>query len=286
MIVDSHVHVFSANSVKYPLSPAAPYDPEPAPLEQLIITMGMSSVDVAVAVQPQPYEWDNSYLSDSLAEQSDRLIGIGLVNPRSPDAAADLLALAKPGRIQGFRLNLDSDDEGLWLTDGTVDPLWKVAADEGLVVCMQIEPRHAGAVLTLASRFKDTRFVVDHLGKPDVTEGAPYPGFRPILDLAELEGAHIKLSGLFYASRQEFPYEDTIPVVELVWRAFGARRMLWGTDFPNIFKACGYQAALDHTKHNLPFLSDDDKAWILGKTAASLWDLPEGTAPDLEPDLD
>ncbi len=282
MIVDSHVHVFSANSVKYPLSPAAPYDPDPAPLEQLIITMGMSGVDVAVAVQPQPYEWDNSYISDSLAEQPDRLIGIGLVDPGSPDAAADLLALAKPGRIQGFRLNLDSGDEGLWLTDGTVDPLWQVAADQGLVVCMQIEPRQAGRVLTLASRFKDARFVIDHLGKPDVTEGAPYASFRPILDLAGLEGAHIKLSGLFYASRQEFPYEDVTPVVELVWRAFGARRMLWGTDFPNIFKACGYQAALDHTNQNLPFLSDDDKAWILGKTAASLWNLPEGSAPDLD----
>ncbi len=281
VIVDSHVHIFSANSVKYSLSPSAPYHPDPAPLEQLIITMGMSGVDVAVAVQPQPYAWDNSYLSDALAECPDRLIGIALVNPRSPDSASELLALTEPGRFQGFRLNLDGDDEGLWLTDGTVDALWKVAADRGLVVCMQIEPQHAGRLRTLASRFRDVRFVVDHLGKPDVTEGAPYPSFRPILELAELDGAHIKLSGVFYASRQEFPYQDMIPMVRLAWEAFGARRMLWGTDFPNIFKACGYEAALDHVKSHLPFLSDDDKAWILGRTAATLWNLPQGTAPDL-----
>jgi predicted TIM-barrel fold metal-dependent hydrolase len=279
VIVDSHVHVFSANSVKYPLSPSAPYDPDPAPLEQLIITMGVSGVDVAV--QPQPYGWDNSYLSDSLAASPDRLIGIALVDPRSPDAVSDLVALTRRGRFQGFRLNLDSDDEALWLTDGTADSLWKVAADQGLVVCLQIEPRHAGSLRSLASRFKDVRFVVDHLGKPDVTEGAPYPSFRPILDLADLDGAHIKLSGLFSASKQAFPYQDTIPLVKLVSEAFGARRMLWGTDFPDIFKACGYEAALDHVKSHLPFLSDDDKPWILGKTAATLWNLPDGTAPDL-----
>ncbi len=281
MIVDSHVHIFSANSVKYPHAPTAPYDPDPAPLEQLIITMGISGVDVAVAVQPQPYGWDNSYLSDSLAESPDRLIGIALVDPRSPDAASDLLALTRSGRFQGFRLNLDSDDEGLWLTDGTVDALWRVAADQDLVVCTQIEPHHAGRLRTLASRFKDVRFVVDHLGKPDVTEGAPYPSFRSVLDLAELPGAHIKLSGLFYASRQDFPYEDTIPLVKLAWEAFRAQRMLWGTDFPNIFKACGYESALDHVKSHLPFLSDDDKVWILGKTAGTLWNLPDGAAPDL-----
>jgi hypothetical protein len=28
-------------------------------------------------------------------------------------------------------------------------------------------------------------------------------------------------------------------------------------------------------------LSDDDKVWILGKTARTLWNLPDGAAPDL-----
>ena len=281
VIVDSHLHVFSANSVRYPLSPTAPYDPHPAPLEQLIITMGLSGVDVAVAVQPQPYGWDNSYLSDCLRDQPDRLIGIALIDPRSREAPMELLELCKDGRFQGFRLNLERDDDGSWLGDGTVDALWHRAADRGLVVCMQIHPRHARSLRDLASRFPHARFVVDHLGKPDVGEAHPYPSYQPILDLADHEGAHIKLSGLFHASRRDFPYADVTPFIKLAWEAFGSRRMLWGTDFPNVLSRCGYPAALDHVRDELPFLSDDDKEWILGKTAASIWDLPDGKAPRL-----
>ena len=281
MIVDSHAHVFSANAVKYPLSPHASYDPDPAPLEQLIISMGMSGVDVAVAIQPQPYGWDNSYLADSLAAIPDRLVGIALVDPRSPAAAPDLLALTKSRRFQGFRLNLTTDKRDLCLTDGMVDPLWKAAADHNLVVSLNMDPRQAPSVRSIASKFKGVRFVIDHLGKPDLTEGAPFPSFRPILDLADLDGAYIKLSGLFQISRRQFPYEDTTPIIKLVAEAFGPTRMLWGADFPNVFKACGYEATLDHVNAHIPFLSDEDKAWILGKTAATLWDLPDGTAPDL-----
>lgn len=281
MIVDSHLHVFSINTARYPLAPDAPYEPDPAPVEQLLITMGISGVDVAIAVQPQPYMWDNSYLSDCLDAYPDRLVGIALVNPRSAEGPAKLRQLCSSGRFQGFRLNMGPDDDGAWLGDGLVDPLWAVAADMGLVVCLQMHPRHAAPLSRLATRFPAVNFVVDHLGKPDVNERPPYRSFQPVLDLAAHPRAYIKLSALFHFSKQDYPYGDTIPAVEAVYRAFGARRMLWGTDFPNILKACGYQAALDHVRNELPILTAADKEWILGKTAASIWKLPKGMIPSL-----
>src|SRR3990172_5176539 len=280
-IVDAHLHVFSMNVVRYPMAANAPYEPEPAPVEQLLITMGMSGVDVAVAVQPQPYRWDNSYLSDCLEAHPDRLIGICLADPRSPEGPAELRRLCAGGRFQGFRLNVGPDDDGAWLADGTVDPLWSVASEMNLVVCVQMTPRHAPHLRAQAARFPGVRFVVDHLGLPDVGEPPPYQRFQNVLRLAELPTAHVKLSALFAFSKQGFPYVDTLPFVELAHKEFEASRMLWGTDFPNVLQECGYQAALDHVRGEIPFLTEVDREWILGRTAASLWRLPKGKAPDL-----
>ena len=49
------------------------------------------------------------------------------------------------------------------------------------------------------------------------------------------------------------------------------QRLLWGTDFPHIFRNIGYRAGLDLFRRHMGFLNEEDKQWLLGKTALSIW---------------
>jgi len=45
---------------------------------------------------------------------------------------------------------------------------------------------------------------------------------------------------------------------------------MWGSDFPPVASHEGYAKALEMVD-KIPFFTESDKGWILGKTALSLW---------------
>jgi len=57
----------------------------------------------------------------------------------------------------------------------------------------------------------------------------------------------------------------------MVYDAFGASRMMWDSDFPPVAGREGYHNALYWTLEYINYRSDDDKEWMIGKTATSLF---------------
>jgi predicted TIM-barrel fold metal-dependent hydrolase len=62
------------------------------------------------------------------------------------------------------------------------------------------------------------------------------------------------------------PYANLYPYIERLVRAFGAKRCFWGTDLSRMIGAygMGYKDAIAHLR-GLPFLTEQDKEWILGR---------------------
>jgi hypothetical protein len=58
-----------------------------------------------------------------------------------------------------------------------------------------------------------------------------------------------------------------------MYEAFGSHRMLWGADRTRLTST--YEECLRHFQEGLDFLSEADKEWVLGKTAASILGWPE-----------
>ncbi|MHB1417828.1 MAG: amidohydrolase family protein, partial [Chloroflexota bacterium] len=71
-------------------------------------------------------------------------------------------------------------------------------------------------------------------------------------------------------SVEPYPYPDAVALVRRVYERFGAQRMLWGTDFPYVQAKEGYGRALELVQQYI-FMSPDDREWLLGRTAASLY---------------
>jgi len=59
--------------------------------------------------------------------------------------------------------------------------------------------------------------------------------------------------------------------MQMVYDACGASRMMWGSDFPPMSGREGYHNALYWTMEYINYRSDDDKEWMIGKTATSLF---------------
>jgi predicted TIM-barrel fold metal-dependent hydrolase len=276
-VIDTHVHV-------WPLDDAPGHRPAPdakirapkeaAPVEWLLQDMEEYAIDHCVLVQSSAFGWDNTYMVECLERYPGRFKAIGLVDPENPDNARDLERWMARG-LSGFRfhpLYYDKEERGPWWIDAREsDALWHAARDTNAILQFHFWPRHAPALARMVERHPDVRVIVDHIGKPDVTEAPPYPSFDPVLRLADFPNVYAKIGDYQIASQQKtFPWTDTHPFVRLLADRFGPDRMMWGTGYPRTARLVPLDQALRYVREELP-LTPDERAKILWDTPARLF---------------
>jgi L-fuconolactonase len=143
------------------------------------------------------------------------------------------------------------------------------------VVQFHLRAEHAPQVATIAERYPHLRLILDHMGYPDLDRGPQ--AFQPIVELARYPNIVLKLSDVAGRSRQGFPYADVHPYIQMLIDAYGAARMVWGTGYPGKHRQKhNWPALADELRlirEGIPFLTEADRARILGGTAAALWRL-------------
>ena len=272
LVVDAHTHVWRA----------VPDHPEPAativspasdvPPSLLADWMEEAGVARAVVVQPICAGTDNEYVVGLAAAAPDRHAAVCVVDPASPAAATELERWAARG-ARGVRLRplLPAEADVLESAAGRV--LWEAAGRLGLVVSILGGPACLRALRARAEEFSDVPVVLDHAGYPDLGRGA-----AELLDLAGAPSVHVKVSGFHYFSSEPYPYRDSLPLLRELHRAFGARRLLWGSDFPHVLLRCGYRRSRLLGDTLLDFLDDAELAEVMGGTASRLyWRDPDGS---------
>lgn len=75
-------------------------------------------------------------------------------------------------------------------------------------------------------------------------------------------------------SAQPFPYPDAARQVKRIYSSFGARRLMWGTDWPICLKQLSYSDAVLLFRNHLGFLPAEDHNQILYGTAQRVWPFP------------
>jgi L-fuconolactonase len=275
-IVDIHPHIISDDETRYPPAPLfgkrSDWSKErPTTVETLIESMDAAGVAKAAVVHSSTtYGFDNSYVLEGCGKYPDRLVAVGSVDVLQPDAPArirDWVGLGLAG-LRLFTGGSTKEFDPSELDDPRSFPAWELCGELGLPMCIQTGPIGLPQVTALAKRFPNVAIILDHLGRPEVSDGAPYAAAQSLFDLAPLQNIYLKLTPRIFGDvkKEKASAETFFPrVVE----AFGAKRMAWGSNYPT---SPGTLAEILGTAQaGLASLSGEDREWIFGKTAQQLY---------------
>jgi predicted TIM-barrel fold metal-dependent hydrolase len=87
-----------------------------------------------------------------------------------------------------------------------------------------------------------------------------------LLSLAGEPNAWIKCSYFPEAAKdlEAFPFPVAQDHLRRLYEHVGAERLVWGSNFPNVRRACTYREALDFIRVECSFLGEADRAGLLG----------------------
>jgi L-fuconolactonase len=271
VIVDTHVHVASHDTDRYPMNPLRAGGSEwwrsPVSAEDLLAVMDDHQVDQAVLVHALgAYSYDCSYTVEAARVDLDRLRAVVAVDMSGADPAGALEALIDPA-VSGVRvLSIGPGDTG-WYTDERSHRVWRVAGEAGLSVIVMASEAQLAAFRPAILADPRVVTIIDHCGLPK-TEGGLVDASSPLLALADLPNVWVKVSTPVFLAEPDATSAARL-VEQLVGR-FGSGRVVWGSDFPQTADL-DYPGKLALAAAATAGLSPEEREKVMGANAASLW---------------
>jgi 2-pyrone-4,6-dicarboxylate lactonase len=234
------MHVFGPFE-RYPLAAERAYNVPPAPLEAHERMKRQVGLERTVLVQASGYAMDNRAMLAALRALGERGRAVAVV---PLDAPREELSRMKQRGVAGVRLNLvtlasrHGGDPAALLERyaALVGPL-------GWHVQLFLPPRTLFGLEQAIARCP-VPVVIDHMGLPDAAAGLAQPGFQALLRLLRLGHVWAKLAGADRITRATGRLREAIPFMRALVAA-APRRLVWGSDWPNIGFHSGTQVKDD-----------------------------------------
>jgi len=242
------------------------------PIESLEFEMNQAGVDAVVLIQ-HGGTYNNDYLFEEAGKRGDRFKVVVMIDPEDSDPLGTLEKLAEQGAV-GVRIAPDGAFNAL----SNQTDMWRRAGELGLVISSLGDAKRFSA-----SSFKktiddcpDTQIVIEHLAGVGIAD-EPYADYKSALECASRPNTTIKVPGLGEITKRpprllpDFRFDNIPPLFEMAYEAFGANRMMWGSDYPPSAGREGYGNTLEGVRSHPAFANGDDIDWVLGKTAARVF---------------
>jgi predicted TIM-barrel fold metal-dependent hydrolase len=266
MIVDAQVHLWKAESPDWPWVPGRkPQLPEPFTIEKLVPLMDEAGVDRAVIVPPSWPGDRNDYGLEAAKRYPDRFAVMGRIPLQNPDSAKLLPTWKQQPGMVGVRTTFMRDQATL-LTSGTADWLWPAAEKAGLPI-MFLAPGNIPRFAPIAERHPGLPLIIDHMSLMQETAqaGKIREAIDDVVALSKFPNVSVKLSSAPTYSFDPYPWPDMTEHIKRCFDAYGPQRCYWGTDLTNAFAKSTYRQRVTHFTEELPFLSEEDKDWVMGR---------------------
>jgi predicted TIM-barrel fold metal-dependent hydrolase len=150
--------------------------------------------------------------------------------------------------------------------------MWKCGAEEGLAMCHLIDPDSLPAVDRMCRNHPETPVVIDHMCRIGADGTVREADVKALCDLAQHKQVRVKVSAFYALGKKEPPYDDLAPMIRRLLDAYGPQRLMWASDCPfQVDPGHTYEDSIALVRDRLDFLSDDDRQWLLRKTAESVF---------------
>ena len=274
-LIDAHVHFWDPRALRYPWLDAYPslrrrYGPA-----EYAAAVGDAPVSAVVLVEGNCIPAQNlaevrgfERIAEAVAVAG--IVAFADVTSALPDA---LDALATSPLVKGIRHNIQGEAPGFCLQTAFVNGVRDIGR-RGLTFDLCATHDQLADVIELVRRCPDTRFVLDHCGKPAIRERALETWARNLGVLAEHDNVSCKLSGLLTeATPSQRNAAGLMPFVDRVVERFGPRRLMYGSDWPVLTLAGTYADWYAFTRRVTAAWSDAEQADFYAGNAMRVYGL-------------
>lgn len=275
LIVDAQIHLWSKGL------PILQRRTEPYAPEQAIADMDAAGVDAAL-VHPPSWDADSNELAVAASQiRPKRFAVFGRLTLDRPESRGLLAGWKdRPGML-GLRCTFVRPEQKTWPTDGTIDWLWPLAEQAGIPMAL-LAGEFLPVVGKIAERHAALKLIVDHMGTIHTLHGGgasraadaddAFKNLPELLALAKYPNVAVKATGGPGHAADDYPFHSLHDRYHRIYDAFGPKRMFWGSDI--IRMSCSWRQCVTHFTEELPWLTEDDKAEIMGRALCRWVDWP------------
>jgi predicted TIM-barrel fold metal-dependent hydrolase len=236
VLIDAQIHVWSPDVSTRPWLPGSTQRAQGAACnaEQVLRVMDDAGVARTVLVPPSWIGDDNTDALDAARRWPDRFAVMGRFDPTVRDAEAKVQHWREQPGMLGMRFTFHVPPSSGWLADGSIDWFW-AAAEHAQLPLMVSVPGQAAKIAAIAQRHPRLRFILDHMARPrGLKDDAAFADLDDLLSLARHPNVAVKTSSIPCYSTEPYPFWNLDKYLRRIREAFGARRMLWGTDYTRL----------------------------------------------------
>jgi L-fuconolactonase len=242
--------------------------------EELAGELDAAKIGASIAVQADQSEQETLFLLD-LATRSRSIAGVvGWIDLASPAIDERLRFFSQFEKLCGFRHVVQSEPDDRFVVQPDFMRGISRLQEFGFTYDILIYPRQLPAAIELVGKFPGQRFVVDHLAKPEIKTKNIATWARHLGDIGRSANVYCKLSGLVTeADWRRWTPTDFDPYLDVVFEAFGADRLMFGSDWPVCLLAASYQQVKQIVEEYLDRKAPTEREKIFGANAIRFYDL-------------
>jgi L-fuconolactonase len=235
----------------------------------LLISAGNSGT---IAVQAREMRKETDYLLQLAAAHCEIKGVVGWLDLCASGIDHDLEHFADEAKLKGLRLLIhDRPDTDFAISDAHVSGVSKLE-EFGLTYDLLLKPPHLPAAIKLVDRLPKQMFVVDHIAKPKIRNQVMEPWRGLMLDLARRANVYCKLSSVItQADWQSWSDDQIFPFLDVALEAFGANRIMVGSDWPVSTCAADYATTMGLFARWSKQLSSSEQAAFMGENCARFY---------------
>ena len=232
--IDAHHHFWNPRRIPQPWMTAEHVQidraMEPAELEPLLRNAGVAET---VLVQSAPSDEDTDYMFELAPDWVGAIVAWCRLDDADV-ARARLDALGEREKFRGIRHLIHLEDDPHWILAPAVEPGLALLEERGVPLDLPaVFPNHLEDVPELARRHPGLTLVVDHLGKPPIGTAQMARWEEQLRAAADRPNVAAKISGLNTCiASPEWSADDLEAAVRIAVGAFGADRLMCGSDWP------------------------------------------------------
>ena len=242
--------------------------------QDLVRELEAAGIDGTVAVQARQTMEETRWL----LEQADKCPAIRGVVGWAPIAGENFPEVMEEfedrPKLKGLRHVIQAEKDDNYILRADFNAGIEAMQDSGLVYDILISERHLPQAIDFVDEYPHQVFVLDHIAKPLIGNGVMEPWAENLRELALRRNVWCKVSGLVTEADWSSWSPATLrPYLDVVVEAFGADRLMAGSDWPVCLVAAQYGQWFEVLREYFAEFSESERDAIFGGTAVDVYGL-------------